>query len=129
MHYHPELIDDAEQRTKPPAIVNSDIFGDVPGWIWKAFLSTWALMFALFLVFFTRDGSATMAVVTSCFFALMLLGLPAALGTQAKSGKHVQPPVIVTYNGPISTAAAATQILLIPVAGVIIAVGLVLFAL
>lgn len=129
MHFLPELIDDADQLTEPPQTQNSDVFGDIPGWIWTAFLSTWALLFALFVVFFTTDGPATLAVLTSSFFALMLLGLPAALGAQAHSTTHARSAVVVTHNGPIPIGAAATQILLIPVAGVIGLVGFIVLAL
>lgn len=129
MHFLPELIDDADQLTEAPAIENADVFGDIPGWIWTAFLSTWALLFALFVVFFTTDGPATLAVLTSSFFALMLLGLPAALGAQARSTRPVRSRIVVTRNGPIPVGAAATQILLIPVAGVIGLAGFIVLAL
>ncbi|HET9188191.1 MAG TPA: hypothetical protein VFN80_09565, partial [Acidothermaceae bacterium] len=68
-------------------------------------------------------------VVTSSFFAMMLLGLPTALGAQAKSTRRVHSRVIVTRNGPVPIAAAATQILLIPVASVIGVTAFVLLAL
>jgi hypothetical protein len=119
MRLIPELLDDAEQRTAEPAMHDASLFTDIPRAIWIAFLSAWALLFALFLTFFTRDGPATLAVLTSSFFALMLLGLPAALGAQAGSPRHKPSRVIVTRNGPLPVRAAATQILLIPVAGVI----------
>jgi hypothetical protein len=94
-------------------------FNDVPGSIWTGFLGAWALMFGLFLVFFTKTGPATMAVVTACFFALMLLGLPAALSAQAGSAKQPHRTVVETHTGPVSVREAATQILLIPATGVI----------
>ena len=118
MRHTPELLED-DERTTGPAIPDPGVFGDIPRSIWIAFLSAWALLFGLFLVFFTRDGPATLAVLTSSFFALMLLGLPAALGMQSKSGKRERPRVIVTHNGPLPIRAAATQILLIPVGAVI----------
>jgi hypothetical protein len=85
------------------------------------------LLFALFLAFFTRDGPATLAVLTSSFFALMLLGLPAALGAQAKPAKRPRSRIIITRNGPLPVSAAATQMLLIPVASVIGVTAFILF--
>jgi len=106
---------------------NSDVFGDIPGWIWVAFLSAWALLFGLFLVFFTTDGPATFMVMTAAFFALMTLGLPAALGTQSTRRPHYSQRVIRTHSGPLPLTAAATQILLIPVASVIGVTAFIIF--
>jgi hypothetical protein len=119
MHPAPELLHDDDQLTAEPSVPGASPFGDIPGWIWTVFLSAWALLFGLFVLFFTTDGPATIAVLTSSFFALMLLGLPAALGAQAKSTRPVRSRVVVTRNGPLPVGAAATQILLIPVGAVI----------
>jgi hypothetical protein len=70
-------------------------------------------------LFFTKDGPATLAVVTASFFALMLLGLPAALGTQTRFQERRWNGVVTTHTGSIPVAAAAIQILLIPAASVI----------
>ncbi|HET7605259.1 MAG TPA: hypothetical protein VFK28_04225 [Sphingomicrobium sp.] len=129
MHPAPELLHDDDQRTAAPAMPDTSVFGDIPSSIWTAFLSAWALLFALFLVFFTRDGQSTLAVMTSSFFALMLLGLPAALGAQAKPARRARSRVILTHNGPVPITAAATQILLIPAASVIGVTALILLAL
>ena len=118
MRHIPELLDDTDQLTSPPAEHEKDVFGDIPGPIWIAFLSAWATLFGLFVLFFANDGPAALAVVTSCFFALMILGLPAALGAQTRSGPHPWPRIINTGSGPLPVGAAATQILLIPVAAV-----------
>lgn len=118
MRHTPELLDQDELRAEP-ALSDVGLFGDIPRSIWIAFLSAWALLFGLFLVFFTRDGPASLAVVTASFFALMLLGLPAALGAQANSSTRERPRVVMTHNGPLPIRAAATQILLIPVGAVI----------
>ena len=115
----PELLHDEDQRTAEPEMHDPSVFGDIPRSIWTAFLSAWALLFALFLAFFTKDGPATLMVLTSCFFALMLLGLPAAMGAQAEPSKRKPSRIIMTHNGPLPIRAAATQILLIPVGGVI----------
>ena len=119
MHLTPELLHDQDQLTIEPIVPDSSPFGDIPGPIWIAFLSAWALLFGLFLIFFTTDGPATLAVVTASFFGLMLLGLPAALGAQATSPRRVPSQFVVTRNGPLPIGAAATQILLIPVGAVI----------
>ena len=124
MRHIPELRDDADQLTHPPRIHDADVFGDIPGAIWTAFLSAWAMMFLLFLVFFATDGPAALAVVTASFFGLMTLGLPAAMCGHSAKAPRSWPRVIVTGSGPLPTAAAATQILLIPVAAEI---GLTLF--
>jgi hypothetical protein len=94
-------------------------FADIPRAVWIAFLSAWALLFGLFIVFFTANGEAALMVVTAAFFALMALGLPAALCAQSTSASQDHRPVINTRTGPLPTRSAATQILLIPVGAVI----------
>lgn len=118
MRHTPELLDQDELRAEP-SISDEGLFGDIPRSIWAAFLSAWALLFGLFLIFFTRDGPATLAVVTASFFALMLLGLPATLGAQANASRRGRSRAVITRNGPLPIRAAATQILLIPVGAVI----------
>ena len=125
----PDLLQDEDQIVAEPAVADTGLFGDIPSAIWMAFLSTWALLFGLFILFFTRDGPATLAVVTSSFFALMLLGLPAALGMQARPTSRVRSRIVVTHNGPLPVGAAAIQILLIPVASVIGVTAFILLAL
>jgi hypothetical protein len=118
---------DEDRSTVAPAGPNSDIFGDIPGWIWVAFLSAWALLFGLFLIFFTTDGPATLMVITAAFFALMILGLPAALGTQSRPRSRHNQRLIRTRNGSLPLTAAATQILLIPVASIVGVTGFIIF--
>jgi VIT1/CCC1 family predicted Fe2+/Mn2+ transporter len=118
MFLEPQVLDDTDASPAAPE-PNSDVFGDIPRWIWIAFLSAWALLFGLFLVFFTKDGEATFAVITAAFFALMTLGLPAALATQSKPRPHGSQRVIETRSGPLPLSAAATQILLIPIGAVV----------
>jgi hypothetical protein len=126
MRHNPELLDDTDQLTSPPAEPERDLFGDIPSPIWIAFLSAWALLFGLFVLFFANDGPAALAVVTSCFFAMMILGLPAALGAQSKSAPRPWPRTITTGSGSLPVGAAAVQILLIPVGAVF---GLIVFIL
>jgi len=129
MRHIPELLDDADQLTSPPAEGERSVFGDIPRPIWIAFLSSWAVFFGLFVLFFAGDGPATIAIVTSCFFALMILGLPAALGAQARSPSRPWQRTVRTGSGSLPVGAAAAQILLIPVAGVIGLIGFIVLAL
>jgi hypothetical protein len=121
--------DDEDRRANEQRGPDSTLFDDIPPQIWRAFLIAWALLFGLFLVAFARDGRATIAIVTSCFFVMMILGLPAALAMHAQHGPHPWPRTIVTRNGPIPTGAAAAQILLIPVGAVIGLVAFIILAL
>jgi len=126
---HPRTARHADQLTSPPAEGERSVFGDIPRPIWIAFLSSWALFFGLFVVFFAGDGPAAIAIVTSCFFALMILGLPAALGAQARSPSRPWQRTVRTGSGSLPVGAAAAQILLIPVAGVIGLIGFIVLAL
>ena len=126
MFLEPQLLDDTDASPATPE-PNSDVFGDIPRWIWIAFLSAWALLFSLFLIFFTKDGEATFAVMTAAFFALMILGLPVALATQSKHRPRRGQRIIETRSGPLPLSAAATQILLIPIGAVIGLTGFIIF--
>lgn len=128
MRLDPGLLDDADQLTAGPAMHEASVFEDIPHVIWIAYLSAWALLFGLFVLFFTTDGQATLAVLTASFFALMLLGLPAALGAQARPGAGRWSRTVVTRSGALPVASAATQILLIPVASLIGITGFILLA-
>lgn len=123
MRHIPEALIDADEKVSPPPTLPSRPFSDVPGPIWTGFLAAWAVLFGLFLLFFTQSGLAALSVVTACFFALMLLGLPAAMSAQAGSSKQRPTAVVETHTGPVPVRAAAIQIVLIPATGV---VGLVL---
>jgi hypothetical protein len=117
--HRPELLDDVQLPSdlrSPPGIA---LFGDIPRPIWIAFLSIWALLFGLFIVFFTSNGPATFAVLTAAFSALMTLGLPATLATLSKPGLIQRERMIETRTGPVTPGAAATQILLIPVGALV----------
>src|SRR5690349_1828935 len=126
MRHIPELLNDADQLAAEPAMHDPSLFTDIPRSIWTAFLSAWAMLFALFILFFGKDGQAALSVVTAAFFALMILGLPAALAAQAPVKSQKWPRVIMTRSGPLPVRAAATQILLIPVCAVF---GLIMFIL
>lgn len=113
-----EPLDDADERAAPP-LQDTGVFGDIPRPIWIAFLAAWALLFGLFIIFFTADGEAALMVVTASFFALMTLGLPSALGALSKPASPRPQRMIATRSGLLPVGAAATQILLIPVGAVI----------
>jgi hypothetical protein len=113
-----EPLDDADERAAPP-LQGTGVFGDIPRTIWIAFLAAWALLFGLFIIFFTANGEAALMVVTASFFALMTLGLPAALGALSKPASRQPHRMIATRSGLLPVGAAATQILLIPVGAVI----------
>ena len=70
MPFVSEPLDDADERAAPP-LQDTGVFGDIPRPIWIAFLAAWALLFGLFIIFFTADGEAALMVVTASFFALM----------------------------------------------------------
>jgi len=117
MRLDQNVVDDQDQPLD--GAPDSGLFTDIPRPIWIMFLSAWALVFGLFGLFFTTDGPATLAVVTAAFFALMILGLPAALARQSKCVRREFNGLIDTRNGPLGVGAAATQIVLIPIAAVI----------
>jgi hypothetical protein len=83
------------------------------------FLSAWALLFTLFILFFTATPEAAFVVTVAALFALMAFGLPMAMAAQGRCEGHECGGIVHTRTGPLSVAAAGTQIVLIPVAAVI----------
>jgi hypothetical protein len=128
MRLDPAVQADADLAAVPAAHEPS-VFGDIPRFGWIAYLSAWAFLFGLFVLFFAADGPAALAVLTSCFFACMLLGLPAALGTQAERAPRPSAGAIVTGSGTLPVSSAAIQILSVPVGACIGLAALILFAL
>jgi hypothetical protein len=128
MRHIPEILVGDEERASPPQALPVSPFGDIPKFIWTAYLSTWAVLFGLFLIFFAADGPSALAVVTASFFALMLLGLPAAMGSQTRWEESPSKGVIETHTGPVPIGEAAMQMLLIPVGSVIGLVILIIVA-
>jgi len=127
MRLDPDVLADADLAPAPVAHEPS-VFGDLPRFIWIAYVSAWALLFGLFLLFFATDGPAALAVLTSTFFAFMLLGLPAALGAQAERAPRPSAQIIVTGSGALPVSSAAIQILSVPVGACIGLAALILFA-
>lgn len=115
----------AEDRQAAPAIVaEPGPFQDIPRPIWMIFLSAWGLLFGMFVLFFTVNPASSFVVTIAALFALMAFGLPMAMAAQARCEDYKCPNIIQTHTGPLSVAAAGTQIVLVPVCAVI---GLVAF--
>jgi type IV secretory pathway VirB2 component (pilin) len=128
MHFMPDVAGDHDQRANPPKIAAVGPFRDVPRGIWRVYLGAWATVFGLFILFFTADARSGFMVITSVFFALMLLGLPAAMAAQSKTPSEESNGVVQTYTGPVSSFQAGIQIALVPVAAVIGLLGFVVLA-
>jgi hypothetical protein len=94
-------------------------FRDIPQSIWVIFLAAWALLFLLFVLFFAVTPAAAFVVTIAGLFALIAFGLPIVMSGLAKCDRHDCGGIIHTRTGPLSVAAAGTQIVLIPVAAVI----------
>jgi hypothetical protein len=120
----PGLIEGGQPHCdqKPEALCVSTkvgLFQDIPGWIWRAYLSAWATIFGLFLAVFTVGAEATFAVSIAALTGLMAFGLPVALVAQSGRAKPEHKSTVDTYSGPLSIRAAAAQIVLIPVGGIV----------
>lgn len=117
---------DLEEDSTTTALPDADpgLFQDIPRWIWVAFLSAWAMLFGLFIVFFAIDAGSTFVVIIAALFGLMAFGLPMTLAAQSNRTGRNHGATINTHTGPLSVRAAAAQIVLIPVGAVI---GLVAF--
>lgn len=100
------------------------LFQDIPRWIWITFLSAWAVLFGLFIVFFTTNAAAAFVVTIAALFGLMAFGLPMTLAAQSKCESEECKGLIHTHTGPLNVGAAAAQIVLIPIGAVF---GLVAF--
>ena len=119
----PDSLAGHDQQIVPKA-PEIGLFQDVPRWIWTTFLSVWAMLFGLFIVFLATNGTAAFVVTIAALFGLMAFGLPMTLAAQSKCGNHDCKGIIHTHTGPMNVGAAAAQILLIPVGAVI---GLIAF--
>ena len=122
----PAVIDDRTGVSRHAGLVPAEPgpFQDIPRAIWIIFLSAWALLFTLFVLFFTATPQAAFVVTVAALFGLMAFGLPVALAVQGRCEGHECRGIVHTRTGPLSVAAAGTQIVLIPVAAVI---GLIAF--
>jgi hypothetical protein len=116
----------SEEETTTIALsaANPGLFHDIPRWIWVAFLSAWAMLFGLFIIFFAVDAGSAFVVTIAALFGLMAFGLPITLAAQSNRKTRNHSKTIETHTGPLSVWAAAAQIALIPIGAV---VGLIAF--
>lgn len=128
MFLDPETHSGGMQKEQVSEPQDVGLFQDIPGWIWRIFLSAWATIFTLFLIVFTTNASATFMVTISALFGLMAFGLPATLAAQSRRQNVKYDKIINTHTGPLSQKAAAAQIVLIPIGGVIGLTAFILFA-
>ena len=105
-------------------IAKGGLFQDIPRWIWVTFLSAWAVLFGLFIIFFTTNAAAAFVVTIAALFGLMAFGLPMTLAAQSKCESQECGDLIHTHTCPLKVGAAAAQIVLIPIGAVI---GLIAF--
>lgn len=106
-------------RHAGPTSADPGPFQDIPPAIWKIFLSAWALVFTLFILFFSVTREAAFVVTIAALFGLMAFGLPVVMAAQGRCEGHKCRGIVHTRTGPLSVAAAGTQIVLIPVAAVV----------
>lgn len=124
MFFIPEPLARHDELTVPSTAPEIGLFQDIPRWVWTTFLSAWAVLFGLFIVFFATNSAAAFVVTIAVLFGLMAFGLPMTLAAQSKRGSNECRGITHTHTGPLPVGAAAAQILLIPVATVI---GLIAF--
>ena len=95
------------------------LFQDIPKPIWIVFLSAWAVLFSMFVVFFTVNAAASFLITIAALFTIMAFGLPAALAALGKCEGHRCGKVVHTHTGPLSIRAAGAQIAAVPICAVI----------
>ena len=67
MPFDPQPRVGTDQRTAPPETPKIGLFADIPKWIWTVFISTWSLLFTLFVIFFTTNLAAPFVVtIAAC---------------------------------------------------------------
>ena len=115
-----------EPLQAPARSCDTGLFDDIPSVVWKVFLTGWATVFGLFVLFFATDRSAAFVIFISCSFAMMAFGLPMALASQSKRERKPG-RMIETQSGPLTVWEAGAQIASIPVAAVMGLIALILF--
>ena len=118
----PDML--AESRLDAPSDPQPGPFQDIPRSIWTIFLSAWGLLFLIFALVFTVNPAATFVVTIAVSFAFMAFGLPTVMARQARCDGYRCETLIQTRTGPLSVAAAGTQIVAVPVCALI---GLIAF--
>jgi hypothetical protein len=71
------------------------------------------------VLFFAVTPAAAFFVTVAALFGLMAFGLPCVMATQGRRDGPQCQGIVDTRTGPVSVTAAATQIVLVPVAAVI----------
>lgn len=99
----------------------------LPGWIWVGMVSCYAVFFVFIILATGRGGRALFAIAVSMFFALMFFSTASVIS--AIKGKERPSPLtrgnnLHTFTGPMSLPAVVGQVLAIPAALVIFAVGI-----
>ena len=115
----PEMLAQHGETRSDQSAVEPGPFQDIPGSIWRIFLSAWATLFAMFVLFFAVNAAAAFVVTISALFAIMAFGLPSLMAALGRCEGHQCGDIIQTYTGPLTVAAAGVQIALIPIAAVI----------
>jgi len=125
-----EPVADQKQKTAvaAPVAAAAGPFQDIPREIWIVFLTCWATLFSLFVLFFATDRSAAFAIVISVAFMLMAFGLPISLAAQGRRPDYECPRMIQTRSGSLTAWEAGAQIVSIPAAGVIALTAFILLA-
>ena len=103
----------------------------IPARIWGAMFACYGLFFAAIIAATGEGGHARFAIVISILYTSMYFGMARILsrlaGKQPKSPLDTQgrsdEPVLQTCSGPMNGRAVAAQILVVPIALVIFAVG------
>ena len=118
-----------DQNPKAQTVrIEVGLFQDMPAWIWRVFLLAWATIFGLFMAFFTVNAEATFVVAIAALTGLMAFGLPVALVGQSRTGNPEHGSTVDTHTGPLSVEAAAAQIILIPIGGIVGLTAFIIFA-
>lgn len=115
----PEMLAQHGESASTRPAAEPGPFQDIPRSIWRIFLSAWATLFAMFVLFFAVNAAAAFAVTISALFAMMAFGLPSVMAALGRCEGHQCGEVIQTHTGPLSVGAAGVQIVLIPIAAVI----------
>ncbi|HVV41956.1 MAG TPA: hypothetical protein VHC94_12915 [Nitrobacter sp.] len=106
---------------------------DVPAAVGWMILGVYALIMSSFLLLFARDMEVGLMVAISGVYFTVYLGVPAVFfRTEARSGhvdlKRFLKDRLHTWTGHVGGAEAIVQILLIPVAVAITAIGIISIA-
>lgn len=117
-----------QEKAEPPPAPEPGPFQDIPRQIWVVFLSAWATLFSMFVIFFTVNGSASFVVAIASLFAIMAFGLPSVLAAQGRCDGHRCGKIVQTHTGPLSLTAAGAQIAAVPICAIVGLTAFIAFA-